>query len=143
VRKSCLRQVSAKRSGQFTAGCAGRRRHHAASHRCRSHGASGCRYGSLSRWFWDHLIAGSRTHILSGGMSSLVGPDHCLGDLPTCTGLESIPPAEDYFPEGSIVSKSSATPLFPHPNRAWKQPGLSGKFRAGVSVRGSLALRLR
>ena len=43
-------------------------------------------------------------------------PDHCLGDLPTCTGLEGIPPAEDYFPEGSIVSKSSATlALTPHP----------------------------
>jgi hypothetical protein len=49
------------------------------------------------------LIAGSRTH--SPGHEFLWRPDHCLV-TPTC-GLESIPPAEDYFPEGSIVSKSA------------------------------------
>ena len=53
------------------------------------------------------LIAGSRTHILSGGMSSLVV---------LIIAWVTFPPAENYFPEGSIVSKSSATlALTPHP----------------------------
>ncbi len=41
------------------------------------------------------LIAGSRTHILSGGMSSLVVLTIALVDLSTGSWLESIPPAEE------------------------------------------------
>ena len=81
---------------------------------------------ALSRRGMDHCRAGSgyagHPHCWQPDTHSFRGhefpcrPDHCLGDLPTCTGLESIPPAEDYFPEGSIVSKSSATlALTPHP----------------------------
>ena len=58
------------------------------------------------------LIAGSRTHILSGGMSSLVVLIIAWVTFPPALGWK----AEDYFPEGSIVSKSSATlALTPHP----------------------------
>jgi hypothetical protein len=79
------------------------------------------------------LIAGNRTHILSGSMSFLIILIIAWVTFPLRSGLESIPPAEDFYPEGSIASKTSATFGKRSPTLNYIQARSNNRRAAGVN----------